>query len=138
MATRYADRAFLSVNGAKVTDLQSASLKQNKNARAVPSMTPDGWNAGFVQGNTDIDIAVTVAIRNTQARAKLESIDFETGDVQITWVCGSDIFVATQVFCKDVEDSAGGIGDEVKASFNFGALKLTDAVGNSSLFNLSL
>lgn len=138
MTTRYADRAFISVNGAKLADLQSASLKQNQNARAVPSMTPDGFNRGFVQGNKDIDINVQIAIVNTLARPKLEAIDYEANDVQITWVCGADQFVATGVFCKDVDDSAQGVGSEAKTTWNFGAIRLTDAVGNSSLFNLEL
>lgn len=138
MAQRYADRAFISVNGAKIADVQSASLKQNKNSRVVPSMTNDGFNRGFVQGNTDIDITVQIAVQNALSRPKLESIDYENSDVQISFVCGQEIFVAAGVFMKDTEDNAGGVGDEVKTTFNFGALTLTDAVGNSSLFNLVL
>ncbi len=83
MTTKYADRAFLSMNGARIADVQSASLKQNQNAKAVGTMTPDGFN-------------------------------------------------------KDVEDNSGGVGEEVKTTFNFGALRLQDAVGNSSLFNIQL
>lgn len=138
MAIRYADRAFLSINGAKMYDVQSASLKQNKNAKAVPSMTPDFFNRGFVQGNTDIDITFTIALQNQLSRPKLESIDFEANDVQLTFVVGSEQFICTGLFNKDVSDDAGGVGDEVKTSFNFGALKIQDAVGNSVLFNLVL
>jgi hypothetical protein len=138
MATKYADRAFLSVNGQKLVDVQSATLRQNKNARVVPSMTDDGFNRGFVQGNTDIDITATIAVRTKQSRAKLEAIDYESSDVQLTFVCGAEQFIATGLFCKDVEDSAGGVGDEVKATFNFGATRLQDAVGNSALFSLVL
>lgn len=138
MSTRYADRAFISINGARLADIQSASLKQTKNARAVPTMTPDGFNRGFVQGNTDIDITFTLAVLNQLARPKLEGIDFETNDVQLTFVCGADQYVCTGLFNKDTDDSAGGIGDEVKTTFNFGALRITDAVGNSVLFNLTL
>ncbi len=138
MATKYCDRAFISINGAKIADLQSASLKQNHNAKVVPSMTNDGFNRGFVQGNRDIDISLQIAVQNTLARPKLEAIDYEANDVQITWVAGAETFVATGVFLKDNDDNAGGIGDEVKASFNFGALKISDGVGNSTLFNLTL
>lgn len=138
MATKYADRAFLSINGARMVDVQSASLKQNKNARIVPSMTSDGFNRGFVQGNTDIDITMALAVQNQLSRPKLESIDYEANDVQLTFVVGAEQFVATGLFLKDVSDDAGGVGDEVKASFNFGAVRLQDAVGNSSLFNLEL
>jgi len=138
MSTRYADRAFVSVNGTRVADVQSASLKQNKNARIVPSMTPDGFNRGFVQGNTDIDITMAIAVQNQLSRPKFEAIDYEASDVQLTFVVGSELFTATGLFLKDVEDNAGGVGDEVKATFNFSATKLVDSVGNSSLFNLVL
>lgn len=138
MTTKYADRAFLSVNGAKVVDLQSASLKQNKNAKAVPTMTPDGFNRGFVQGNTDIDITLTLAVQNQLSRPKLDLIDYENNDVQLTFVVGADQYVATGLFLKDAEDNSGGVGEEVKATFNFGAIRVSDAVGNSSLFNLVL
>lgn len=138
MSTKYADRAFISINGTKLADVQSASLKQNQNAKAVPSMTDDGFNRGFVQGNKDIDITLAIAVENKLSRPKLEAIDYETNDVQLTFICGADLYVATGLFNKDVEDNAGGVGEEVKATFNFGALKLTDAVGNSALFNISL
>lgn len=138
MSTLYADRAFISVNGAKIADVQSASLKQNLNARAVPSMTSDRFNKGFVRGNVEIDIMIQIAVQNTLARPKLETIPFETSDVQLTFKVGAEFFTATGLFMKDVEDNAGGIGDEVKATFNLGALKVTDSVGNSVLFNLSL
>jgi hypothetical protein len=138
MSTKYADRAFLTINGARIADLQSASLKINKNAKVVPSMTRDGFNRGFVQGNTDIDITCTVAVQNLLASPKLETIDYETADVACQFECGSDIYNATGIFLKDTDQSAGGIGDEVKKTWNFGALKLVDSVGNSSLFNIQL
>lgn len=138
MATKYADRAFISVNGARIADLQSASLKQNQNARAVPTMTDDGFNRGFVQGNKDIDVTFTVAVRNLEPRPKLESINYETNDVQLTFVVGSEQFICTSLFNKDTEDNASGVGDEVKTTFNMGAIKVTDAVGNAALFDIDL
>jgi hypothetical protein len=138
MTTKYADRAFISVNGAKVVDLQSANLKQNRNAKAVNTMTSDGFNRGFVQGNTDVDISLTIAVQNQLSRPKLDLIDYENNDVQLTFVVGADQYVATGLFLKDNEDNSGGTGEEVKATFNFGAIKVTDAIGNSSLFNLVL
>lgn len=138
MATKYADRAFLSINGTAVIDLQSASLRQTKNARAVPSMTNDGFNRGFVQGNVDIDISGVIAVQNQLARPKFESIDYEASNVQLTFVCGSEQFICNKLFLKDVEDNAGGVGDEVKTTFNWGALNIQDAVGNSALFDLEL
>lgn len=138
MATKYADRAFISINGTRLADVQSASLKHNKNARAVPSMTPDGFNRGFVQGNADIDISLSLAVVNSLARPKLEAIDYEANNVQLTFIVGSDQYIASNLFLKDVEDNAGGVGDEVKVTYNLGALRLEDAVGNSALFSLEL
>lgn len=138
MATRYADRAFISVNGARIADVQSASLRQNLNARVAPTMTPDGYNRGFVQGNRDIDVSLTIALQNQQARPKLEFIDYENNDVQLTFLAGAEQFICTGLFAKDANDSAGGVGDEVKTSFNFGALRIQDAVGNSVLFDIDL
>lgn len=138
MAQRYADRAFLSINGARIADIESASLKQNLNAKVVPTMTPDVFNRGFVQGNRDIDITCTIAVQNQLSRPKFESIDYESADVALTFIVGSEQFVASGLWLKDVSDDASGVGTEVKTTFNFSALKLLDAVGNSLLFNIGL
>lgn len=138
MATKYADRAFISVNGTRLQDVQSGSMKQNFNARAVPTMTRNRFNKGFVQGNTDIDINVVLAVQNQLSRPKLDFVDWEQNDGQMTWVAGAEIFICTGLFKKDSEDAAGGVGDEVKATQNFGALTIEDGVGNSVLFALSL
>jgi hypothetical protein len=138
MSVRYADRAFLSINGQRIADLQSASLKVNKNARVVPSMTRDGYNKGFVQGNADFDLTCQIAVQTLLASPKIESLDFEVNDIAATFECGSDSYTLTGLFLKDTDQSAGGIGDEVKKTWNFGALKMVDAVGNSSLFNIQL
>lgn len=138
MATRYADRCFISINGARLIDVQTGTLRQNHNRRVVPSMTNDGFNRGFVQGNRDIDLTITIAVQNQLARPKFESIDYENNDVQATWLVGAEQFIATGLFLKDNDDNSPGIGDEVKTTFNFSALRLQDAVGNSALFNLVL
>lgn len=101
-------------------------------------MTRDKWNKGFVQGNTDVEIDLTIAVQNGLARPKLEGIDYENNDVQLTFECGADQYVATGLFPGNTEDSAGGIGQEVQTNFRFGALKVIDAVGNSVLFGLDL
>ena len=134
----YADRAFVSINGARLLDVQSAELRQNHNAKAVKSMTPDGFDRGHVRGNPDIDINLVVAIENALASPKLENIDYANNDVQLTFVCGADQYVATGLFPKETGLSAPGVGEEVKKNFSLGALKVTDAVGNSVLFDLTL
>ena len=139
MATVYADRAFISVNGAPLIDVQSASLKRNYNAKAVPNMTNDHFNTGFVQGNTDIDIDVEVAVQNTLASPKLESLPFATADIALNFVCGADQYVASGLFMKNTDQNASGIGSEVKKTFSMGAIKVVDSVGNAAaIFNISL
>ncbi len=139
MATVYADRAFISVNGVAVGDIQSANLRQNFNARPVDTMTPDKFNRGFVQGNTHIDLGLTLAIQNTLARPKIDQIDFEANDISVTFVVGADQFVALGCFKKDASDDASGVATEVKHQLNLGATKLVDAVGNAAaLFDITL
>lgn len=138
MSVKYADRAFISVNGTRLVDVQSASLRQNKNARVVPTMTPDSFNRGFTQGNRDIDITLSLAQRNLQARPKLENIDYEVNDVQLTFISGAERFICTGLFNKDTTDDASGVGNEVRATMNFGAIKITDAVGNPVDFDIGL
>lgn len=138
MAQKYADRAFISINGTRLADVKSSSLRQNFNAREVPTMTTDGFNRGFVQGNRTIDIQVQIAVLNRLARPKLESIDYENNDVQLTYEVGADQFVATGLFPKEVGDDASGVGQEANASFSFGALRLIDGAGNSVLFDIDL
>lgn len=138
MATRYADRAFLVVAGIEMADIQSASIKRNDNARVVPSMTRDRKNKGFVSGNSDFDVTFTLAVQNGLASPKIENINFESNDVALVFECGADTYTMTGLFFKDTEQNAGGIGDEVKKTFNMGALDQVDAAGNSSLFNIQL
>ena len=135
---QYADRAFLSMNNAKIADLQSMNLNSNYNAKPVPNMTADGYNTGFVQGNHDIDIDFEVAIENALASPKPEEIDFSANSVQLNIVVGADQYVAQGLFRKTAKTSTPGIGQEAKKSWTFGALLLTDLAGNSILFPLSL
>lgn len=126
------------MNGQRLIDIESATFTQNKFRKAVGTMTPDGYNRGFVEGNWEIDIKATMAVENQLSRPLLESIDYENNDIQLTWQEGANIWVATGVFLKDVSDDSPGVGQEVKCTFNFGALSSTSAVGNSSLFTLQL
>lgn len=134
MATKYADRGFISVNGRPIIDVQSISLKQNFNAKQVKSMTPDGFDRGYVEGNVDVDVSCVTAVENLLASAKLEEIDYQANSVSLTAIFGADQYTVQSLFIKDVDESAPGVGEEVKKTFNFGALKVVDAVGNSVLF----
>lgn len=108
------------------------------NARVSQSITPDGFNRGATNGNRDIDITLAFAVPNVAPRVAFEAINYASNDVQITWICGGQIAIATGVYLKDVEDSAPGVGEEVKTTASFGAMRVTDAIGNPVLFNLDL
>lgn len=137
MARKYADRAFVNVNGAPYTPIQKGTVRRNFNARPVRGMTKDGNNPGYVQGNIDITLNMVKAIENQRAREKIEAIDFENNDVSVTFICGADQYILRGLFPMDMEDDAPGVGEEAKNTANFGALQLTDAVGNPVDFAIS-
>jgi hypothetical protein len=137
MATLYADRAFISINGVELMDVESASLKQSDGTKAVPTMTRNRRNKGFVKGNREISLNVVVAIQNKLGSPKLENIDFEANDVSLTYECGADRYTAVGLEHVDTDSNTSGVGTEGKKSFNLVALDVIDQVGNSSLFNLA-
>lgn len=137
MSTIFADRAFISVNGVELLDVESASLKQSDGTKSVPTMTRNRRNKGFVKGNREIDIALAIAVQNRLGSPKLEAIDFESNDVALTFECGGDRYTAVGLEFVDVSQDASGVGSEVKKSFNLKAIDVIDQVGNSSLFNIS-
>lgn len=138
MSVRYADRGFVSINGSPIVDIKSVSAKKNRNARPVGTMTRDGFNRGFVQGNTEIDLTLAIAVANDRPLVKLDRIDYEANDVQLTLVVGQEQYIYTGLFLKDDDLSNPNVGDESTASYNMGALKFTDAVGNPVDFILEL
>src|SRR5258708_37579723 len=100
MATKYADRGFIAVNGVPLIDVQSISVKQNFNAKQVKSMTPDGFDRGYVEGNPDIDVNFVLAVENLLASPKLEAIDFQANNVSLNAVFGADQYTVQNLFRK--------------------------------------
>lgn len=136
MAMLYANRGFLSINNQRLVDIKSLSVKVNKNARAVNTMTPDGFNRGFTQGQAEIDLTFQVAVQNSLSSPKLEFIDYSTTDVQATATFGSDQYTVTGLFLVDSDESAPSVGEEVTKTYNMKGLKIIDNIGNSILFKL--
>jgi hypothetical protein len=137
MATLYADRAFLTVNGVEFQDVESASLKMNDATKPVPSMTRNRRNKGFVKSNREWTGNIVVAVQNKLASPKLEDIDFENNSVALTYEVGADRYTTVDLDLVDMDLTASGVGSEVKKTFNLVATDVIDQVGNSSLFNLS-
>jgi hypothetical protein len=138
MSQLYADRVFLSMNGTEAQDVQSATLEQNRNSKAVRSMTRKPFNTGFVEGNRDIKITATIAVQNALASPKWDQYDYVANDVSMSFECGADLYVAHNLELVSCRLEGTGVGEEVKKVFEFLALSLTDAVGDSALFVTSI
>lgn len=138
MATKFADRGFISINGAPIADVKNIEVRRNPTARAVPTMTRNGRNKGYVQGNLEIQVNFAIAIENLLARPKIEAIDYENNDVALTFEVGADQFVCVGLFPGDYADRTPGVGQEAETTFTLGALDVVDSFGNSALFQLGL
>ena len=138
MSTKYVDRMFLTMNGAEVQDVASASLRANDGTRTVPTMSRNFRNKGYVSGNREIDVALTIAVQSQLGSPKLESIDYENQDVRITIEHGGDRYTVVGLAFVDFSQDASGVGTEGRKAFNFKALDIIDQVGNSVLFTSGL
>lgn len=135
MALQYASRGYISINNQKMVDVKRISYKITRGSKAVATMTPDGFNTGFTQGQYDIDLSFEVAVQDQLSRFKPELIDWASTNAQMTIQFGnnSDQFTFTNLFFVDVDESAPGPGEEITASFSFKALKIIDNVATSTL-----
>lgn len=134
MSTVYADRIFVSMNGLELLDVESVSAKMSDGTKYVPTMTRNRRHKGTVKGNRDINLSVVVAVQNKLGSPKIEDLDFENNDVQLTYEIGGDRYTFTAIDFVDTDISASGVGTEVKKTFNFLAMDCIDQVGNSALF----
>lgn len=138
MGNLYVDRAFITLNGVEVIDVESASCKRSYGTKTVPTMTRNRRNKGTVKGNLEISLAVTIAVQSTLATPKLEEIDYNSQSVALTYEHGGDRYTFTDLDIVDDDQSASGVGSEGKKTFNFVALDYVDQVGNSALFQSAL
>jgi len=143
MATLYADRAYLSINGVEVLDLENITVKVSDGTKAVQTMTRNRRHKGFVKGNREITASFSVAVQQALGSPKIESIDFNSQDVALTADFSSeggagDRYSLVGLDFVDMDQGASGVGSEVKKSFNMVAIDIIDQVGNSALFNSAL
>lgn len=137
MSVLYADRGFVSLNGVEVLDVESITVAISDGTKYVPTMTRNRRHKGAVKGNRDINLDFSIAVQNKLASPKLETIDYETKDVALTFEHGADRYTCTGLFYVSSDQSASGVGSEGKKSFKFIATDITDQVGNSVLFQLA-
>jgi len=138
MSTLYIDRGFISLNGVEFQDVESITVRQSDGTKYAPTMTRNRRNKGVTKGNRDINVNFAVAVQAQLGTPKVESINFDTQDVALTFEHGGDRYTLTGLHFVDTEQSASGVGAEGKKTFNMLAVDIIDQVGNSSLFPTSL
>jgi hypothetical protein len=138
MGVLYADRGFISINGVEALDVESIELRQSDGTKAVPTMTRNRRAKGFVKGNREISVNFAVAVQTKLGSPKIESIDFDSNDVALTFEHGADRYTVVGLNFVDSSQAASGVGSEGKKSFNMVGTDVIDQVGNSSLFPTSL
>lgn len=130
-AVRYADRAFLSINGQELVDVKSASFRGGHNRNRVSTMTRDGRDKGYTEGNEMAMIDFTVAVRQLEGLPKLHQIDFEGNDVAMVFECGAERILCNGGWIDEREINASGVGAEADARYTFHALSTVDENGSS-------
>lgn len=138
MGDLYADRGFISIGGVEVLDVVNITVKQSDGTKYVPTMNRKRRHKGYVKGNRDINISFGIAVQNKLGTPKIEDIDFDNQDVQLTFEHGADRLTVVGLNHTDVDQSASGVGSEGKKSWNMLGLDVIDQVGNSALFPTSL
>lgn len=138
MGVLFIDRGFISINGVEVLDVESITVRQSDGTKYAPTMTRNRRYKGTTKGNRDINCNFAVAVQATLGTPKLESIDYNTQDVALTFEHGGDRYTLKGLDFVDTEQSAPGVGAEGKKSFNMLATDIIDQVGNSALFPTSL
>ena len=131
MGSKFADRAFISLNGIEVLDVQSARLSFNKSRQRVSTMTRNGQDAGFVEGNQAPEAQFSVAIRKLKGLPPLQSIDFGTNSVALVFEVGGNFFLVTDGWIEGPEIDASRVGGEATASYTFHGLALIDQHGSN-------
>lgn len=138
MSAIFADRGFVSVNGLEMFDVESITVKVSDGTKHVPTMTRNRRFTGTVKSNREISANFTVAVQNTLATPKLETIDYQSNNVALTFEHGADRYTLVNMDFVDLDQSASGVGTEGKKAFNAIFLDIIDQVGNSSLFPTKL
>lgn len=134
----FADRGFLFVNGVETLDLENITSKLTDGTKAVQTFTRNRRVKGFVKGNREFTLSFAIAVQQKLGSPKIEDIDFDNNDVQITFEHGSDRYTHTGVNHVDSDQSASGVGTEGKKTWNMVAVDRIDQTGNSALFPTSL
>ena len=135
MSKLFADRAFVSVNGFELLELENLDFTINPNLTRVETMTRNRQSAGFRFGNKAISLVLTLAVERDKAQINLGLAD-PAKTVTIGMEMGGDKFTFTGIKQGELSGTAS-VGNATK-TLNLEALNVIDEKGNSRLSDLSL
>lgn len=124
----YADRAFVTINGLAVADLQTANFTRTQNLTRVETMTRNKRSAGFKKGNLGLTGSLEVAIKKLVAAIDLAIID-PAKEVNLVFEVGGDRYTIKDLAESDMS-MTGSVGDASK-SINWEAIDIVNENGQS-------
>jgi len=141
---RFADRCFISINGQEQINVISARCTRVENRRAVPGMTRNRRDLGFIEGNVSVRGAFTLAIPASDTPSIIEQIDFGAYDVFAVFEFGAfsggtDRVTVGPLWLNDSDRNSPAVGTEATKTYEFAALELfsstmssvTDRIGHA-------
>lgn len=125
---RYADRGFLAVNGVELVDLVTCTVNRSTGLQRKKTMTRNGRDAGYSNGNLEVQISGELAIERKKAQIDLALAD---DDAEITGVfeCGGERFTCIGI-AESSSSITSSVGDSSK-SFQWEALDIINENGES-------
>ncbi len=135
MSTLFADRAFVSMNGFEIAEIENIDYSFNPNLTRVETMTRSRKSAGFRKGNKAISLVLTLAIKNDEAQINL-ALKEPSNVLTVGVEMGGDKFAFIDVEQGEMSGTAT-VGTATK-TLNLEALDFVDEKGQSRLSDLSL
>ena len=126
--SKFADRAFVSINGVEALYLKSASVSVNENLSRADHMTRNYRSSGFKQGNKHIQVSLEKDIKWNQAQIDLSIVD-PNAEVNLVFVCGGERYTVKSLRQSDMSMN-GSVGDASKSA-NYEALDIINENGDS-------
>lgn len=132
---KFADRAFVVVNGFEVAFLKSASVNVNLGLSRADHMTRDYRSSGFKHGNKQIQVSLEKDIEFNRAQIDLSIAD-QSAEVNLVFICGGERFTVKDLAQSDWSIN-GSVGDASKSS-SYEAIDIVNENGESVNVNISL
>ncbi|MGZ3316858.1 MAG: hypothetical protein ACXU95_06110 [Isosphaeraceae bacterium] len=134
-AKRFADRAFIEINGFDPIYLKTANMTRSQNLTRASHMTRNRRDSGFKQGNLGVKVSLSLDIPNDRAILDIGLAD-PTKDVSLVFEAGGERYT-----CKDGAESDltlhGAVGDAGK-DINLEFLDCVNENGSSVNTDFSL